>query len=343
MRTSPLAGLYRQRQQPVAAYRGAITASAGGESAQLLPEWPPAQTLLYDACWRGGLALAGPDARRWLNGMISANLRDLRPGQVAPSFQLDPKGHILATLDVFCLAEDRFLLVTEEDQREELLARLRRFVFISKLTLTESPDSALLLRGPGWRAVWTAAPALAAGECAAVTVEGAAGVAAAAAPGGVPQVEILAPPEAVAALWQRVETQALAAGTEVFERDRILSRVPRYGVDITTAELPQESGQMDRLDFTKGCYVGQEIVERIRARGAVHRHWASFAFPAAAEPGAAVVCEGKETGKLTSIARRHRAEGGNGGDWMGLGYIRDPHAVPGTPISAGGVGGQVEA
>jgi folate-binding protein YgfZ len=340
MHPSPLLDLYRDRQLATADYRGALTASGGGDGARLLPDWPPTQVLLYDACWRAALQVEGPEARKWLNGMITANVRDLRPGHAAPSFQLDPKGHILATLDVVCLAEDRFLLITERDQLPELRERLRRFVFVSKLTIADRDDTALILRGPAWHEVWPAAPVLAAGEAAAVERAGAHGDVIASAPGGVPQVEVLAPPQAIAALWQELEPRALAAGSKVFERDRILSRVPRYGADVTDAELPQETGQLDRLDFTKGCYIGQEIVERIRARGAVRRHWTSFALPASAAPGATVVAEEKELGKLTSIARRERH--GNA-DWLGLGYIRDPHQAPGTAVTVGDVAGQVEA
>jgi folate-binding protein YgfZ len=62
-----------------------------------------------------------------------------------------------------------------------------------------------------------------------------------------------------------------AGGSEALEMQRIVTGVPLYGVDIRERDLPQETEQMRALNFNKGCYVGQEIVERIRSRGNVHR------------------------------------------------------------------------
>jgi aminomethyltransferase len=299
--------------------------------------WPPDGVVLYDAGWRAVLRVEGPEARKWLNGMITANVRDLAPGRWAPSFQLDPKGHILAELSVACSGADAFLLLSDEAQRAGLLERLRRFVFISKLTITDaSADwSAVQWRGPG-----AGAAAVAAGVAAAelgpgqVAASPAGGWWLAGEAGGTELGEWLAPAEAIRAAWPRLLEQAQAAGSAAQERDRILSRVPRYGADITAGELPQETGQLDRLDFTKGCYVGQEIVERVRARGAVHRHFTAFRFAAEAAAGSEVAVDGKAVGRLTSITRRD-------GEWVGLGYIRDPHHQPGQRVGAGAVAGTV--
>jgi folate-binding protein YgfZ len=65
---------------------------------------------------------------------------------------------------------------------------------------------------------------------------------------------------------------ATSAGCAALEAFRIAEAIPRYGVDIFERDLPQETAQMRALHFNKGCYLGQEIVERIRSRGSVHRH-----------------------------------------------------------------------
>ena len=342
MQTSPLNAADPERAATLEAYAGSRTRAQGGEAAVLDPAaWPPAQTLLYDASWRAAIQVEGPDARKWLNGMISANVRDLPVGRVLPAFQLDPKGHILATLEVASISSDGFLLLTTEDQRAELLERLRKFVFVSKLTLADLSEgwSPLVLRGPEWRRVWAAAGEAeidaAAGACLSRTAAAGEELAVVSAPGGIPQLEFWAPPARLATLWSRLQPLATVAGSATAERDRILSRIPRYGVDVTAAELPQETGQSDRLDFTKGCYVGQEIVERIRARGGVHRRWVSLALEAAAAPGTALEVEGQPAGRLTSVAPR-------AGAWLGLGYLRQPHAVPGAVVTAGGIKARVE-
>ncbi len=343
MLVSPLAEHFRRHGGELVEYRGSLTRADGGEAAALLPDWPRGQVLLSDASWRAQLAVGGADARSWLNGMISANVRDLEPGRWAPSFQLDPKGHILATLEVACLGANSFLLLTDESQRAGLEQRLRRYIFVSKLSLEDRSErwSGLRLRGPEWAQAWRRAGLaelkLAAGELGAVRLpDGSEGLGLGAAAGGIAQLELLAPAAAMAELWERLEAVALAVGSGVVERDRILSREPRYGTDITAGELPQETGQAGWLDFTKGCYVGQEIVERIRARGAVHRHWRALALGAEAPPGAAIEAEGRAVGQLTSVARR-------GPDWLGLGYLRDPHQAPGTVLAVGGVAARVEA
>ncbi len=335
MHTSPLAALHAERGATLTAYRGSLT-PAGGEDAA----WPPAPPQLFDACWRAVLEVRGPEARKWLNGMITANVRDLAPGGWAPSFVLDPRGHVLASLDVACLEPDRFLLLSDEEQREGLAKRLRGFVFVSKLEIVDRSEawSALWLRGAGAREVWRAAglaelSSLAPGGVAAMA-EGD-GYVLASSPGGFDRLELLAPAADLRDVWNRLRQGAAPAGATAAERDRILSREPRYGVDVTERELPQETGQMDRLDFTKGCYVGQEIVERIRARGAVHRHWRAIRFAAPVEAGAKLEAGGQEVGALTSVAARN-------GDWLGLGYVREPAAAAGAKVTAGGATGEVE-
>lgn len=335
MHTTPLSA----SGQLVTAYRGGQIAAVSAPGLEFHP-WPAGQLLLFDASWRAVLAIEGPEARKWLNGMITTNVRDLAPGQWAPGFQLDPKGHILATLDLLCTAPDAFLLLTDEAQREGLEQRLRRFVFISKLTIEDRSASwaALRLRGPR-----AAAVAAEAGWCdpapepQQVLADPSGGWTLASAPAGVAQLELVAPAAAVAALWERLQALAQPAGPAAQERDRIFARQPLYGVDISEAELPQETGQIDHLSFTKGCYIGQEIVERIRARGAVHRHWSAFRFAAPVASGAAVETEGRAAGKITSVVPLAPEAGAS--EFFALGYIRD--AAPGAAVTAAGVSGQL--
>lgn len=364
MQASPLVADYRQKQLPVAPYRGGLTRQDGGEAAVFIPAWPDSQRLLYDASWRAVLSIEGLEARKWLNGMITANVRDLDAGAVARSFQLDPKGHILADFDIAAIGVQNFLLLTSEDQRSGLLERLRKFVFISKLTIEDWSErlASLWVRGPGWERAWTAAglPPLAFGAGAGngsgdagsgrlssrgrvfpldLEPNGAppgAAWAIRSTRGGIEQVEMLAPATVWAWVWERLQPVCVEAGTDVLERDRILSAVPRYGADITESELPQETGQMDHLDFTKGCYIGQEIVERIRARGAVRRHWTRVALTGSATPGTEILLEGQVVGRLTSVVARDR-------DWLGLGYVRDPLPASSTLLQAGAHSAQVEA
>jgi folate-binding protein YgfZ len=104
---------------------------------------------------------------------------------------------------------------------------------------------------------------------------------------------------------------------------RILQGTPLYGTDIRDRDLPQETNQTRALHFAKGCYIGQEIVERIRSRGSVHRTFTAFRLEGNL-PAAATQLEsaGKQVGELTSVASIPLA--GSHGDTLqlALGYVR---------------------
>jgi folate-binding protein YgfZ len=110
---------------------------------------------------------------------------------------------------------------------------------------------------------------------------------------------------AVKALWQRLlGAGATPAGADSVEALRVLEGTPLYGVDISDKTLAQETGQMRALNFSKGCYLGQEIVERVRSRANVHRGIRQFVLHgAAAGPGEPLSADGAAIGELTSVAQ----------------------------------------
>ena len=95
--------------------------------------------------------------------------------------------------------------------------------------------------------------------------------------------------------------------------------IPVFGEDIRERDLPQETGQERALHFAKGCYVGQEIVERIRSRGQVHRVFSGFELTAPCVAGDKIEADGKEVGEITSTANFSGPEESR---WIGLGYLR---------------------
>ncbi len=119
---------------------------------------------------------------------------------------------------------------------------------------------------------------------------------------------------------------AIAASEQDAETVRIENFVPRYGCDITEHTLPQETQQLHAVHFQKGCYLGQEIVERIRSRGHVNRLLMGFRIePAAAPPapGAKLMLEGQAAGEVTSSAATPDAV-------FGLAYVRTQWATSGA-------------
>jgi aminomethyltransferase len=152
--------------------------------------------------------------------------------------------------------------------------------------------------------------------------------------------EIWLAAENVAKLWDAlIAAGAKPVGTEALETFRVAAGVPRYGQDITDKYIPQETEQFHALHFTKGCYLGQEIVERVRSRGAVHRHYAAFTVegPVPA-PGTEIQAEGKRVGEITSA----RAVPVNGhGITLALGYIRKESGEAGSAVEVEGHAAQV--
>ncbi len=312
---------------------------------------------LWDWSWRARLAASGADARKWLNGMISANVRDLRGGEAVPAFWLNPKGRVQAMLDVAMLpaAEgDRFLLLTDESLRQPVYDGLKKFIFISKVDWRDQSEShtSLALAGESAAQLLGKAGLPAPEQPGRIMVAPKPGGAAAAGAGshldghldshldshpgsrpdnqevddavyvlrqmtpGTPVWEILAPVERARELYRQfVRLGALAEGSEQQEQRRVLDGVPRCGVDVSDSDLPQETGSMQAVSFYKGCYVGQEIVERIRARGQVHRLLVRLALDAAVEPGFKIWSGDTEAGQITSVTAA--ADG-----VRALGYIR---------------------
>jgi aminomethyltransferase len=95
--------------------------------------------------------------------------------------------------------------------------------------------------------------------------------------------------------------------------------IPQYGQDIRDRDLPQETGQTQALSFTKGCYIGQELVERIRSRGQVHRKFTGFEFRGEIPALGKYESEGRAVAEVTSVAR---VPGADGEKKVGLGYVR---------------------
>jgi aminomethyltransferase len=152
--------------------------------------------------------------------------------------------------------------------------------------------------------------------------------------------EIWFVPDSVATVWDGfVKAGAKPAGTASLELLRIAAGIPRYGPDIRERDLAQETRQDRGLHFAKGCYVGQEIVERIRSRGAVHRQFAGFEIQANGgtvrlpAPGAKIQADGKDAGEITSVTLLPTAAGERA---VALGYIRREVGAVGKLVSAGG-------
>ena len=270
----------------------------------------------------GWLRITGEDRVRWLNGMVTNSIQSLEPGQGNYNFLLNAQGRIQGDANIFS-APDAFLLESDAAQIPGLTALLDRFIIMDDVELADisSTRSGLLLAGPN-------APALLAQlglptdlapfEFKTLSWRGGDDATLIHAYGPlVPRFELWAAPATVASLTNALhEAGATPTDSAALEQLRILEGTPRYGTDIRDKDLPQETNQSRALHFNKGCYLGQEIVERIRSRGSVHRTFTTFRLDGALPPaGTLLEADGKQVGELTSVTAIARLQ-------LALGYIR---------------------
>jgi folate-binding protein YgfZ len=298
---------------------------------------------IYDLSDRAKLELTGTDRVRWLNGMVTNNVRDLAPNRGVYAFLLNPQGRILGDLYAYHRGGS-LLLDTDQSQLEKLLAIFDKYIVMDDVEVANRSQqlTAVGVAGPHAREILKAAgidlPELQALQFVDLSWQGVSLALLRSDNPGVEAYELWLAPENVSSLRDALEKAgARPAGAAALELLRIACGIPRYGQDLRERDLPQESGQDRALHFTKGCYVGQEIVERIRSRGAVHRQFAGFEMEAGASPaafpspGSKIQSDGKDVGEITSVAFLPAADGERP---VALGYIRREAATVGNQVSA---------
>ena len=292
---------------------------------------------IYDLGYRAKISLTGGDRVRWLNGMLTNNIRDLGEGRGVYAFLLNPQGHILGDLFAYNRGES-ITVDTDRSQTEKILATFEHYIIMDDVEVADLSDSltALGVAGPKSRHVLAACgieiPEIQPlqtfdakcgdAPCTVIRGEDVAHE----------SYELWLAAADVRKIWDSLVSHgATPVGFEALELQRIVSGIPAYGVDIRERDLPQETEQTRALNFNKGCYIGQEIIERIRSRGAVHRKFSAFLADGIAPiaPGNKIVAGDKDVGEITSVASMRS---GNSEQTIALGYIRREIATPGREV-----------
>ncbi|MGO9775963.1 MAG: YgfZ/GcvT domain-containing protein [Terracidiphilus sp.] len=317
VRPTPLASLLAPTAggPRLAAYRGVLTPerldAPERETAALL-----SVVAVHDLGWLRRLAVRGEDRFRWLSGMVTNTVNDLGNNTGAWNLVLNAQGRIQGDLRVW-REGDALDLEIAADQYGRLLAHLNHFIIMDDVELLPlsldstgelTGETALGLAGPqaagllarlglptqsesltSARAVWNGSEILVVCAYGLLTQH----------------YELWVRVDRIPALWQAlIEAGATAVGAASLEALRIAEAIPAYGIDIAERDLPQETSQMRALHFNKGCYLGQEIVERIHSRGNVHRHLRPLEiFGPVPAPGTGLTLEdGAVAGQITSAA-----------------------------------------
>ncbi len=269
-----------------------------------------------DLTGRGILLATGEDRARLLHAITTNHIQQLKPGDACYAFLLNAQGRILGDVHVLAL-EDRFLLDTEPELREKLLAHIDHYIIADDVTLEDATDRYAVIAVEGPQAPRPDQPLVTPFS---VT--------------GEPGYRIYLPrPEKDGAIAALNAAGVIEASPEAARVVRLEHFKPRYGDDIFETTLPQETQQLHAISFNKGCYLGQEIVERVRSRGMVHRLLMGLVIDAEEppEPGTPVMAGPAEAGKITSAAYSPSL-----GKTVALAYLRREHAAPGATLECAG-------
>lgn len=280
------------------------------------------QELRTGAAWldlssRGKIRITGEDRTRLMHAMTTNDVKNLTPGAGLYAFFLNEKGRILGDAYIYNFGES-YLLDTEPETVQKILMHLDRYIIADDATPEDETGKwdVIALEGP--KVTETAAPlgiAVPAEQNAIAQWE--AGFATRVRSAGVDGVRIFIPAGERQALIDRLHIpQADAEAARVV---RIENGIPRYGEEITERYLVQETQQMHAVHSHKGCYLGQEIVERVRSRGQVHRLLTPLRIKTSEPPapGTKLTADGADAAEIASAAYSPAL-----GESVALAYVR---------------------
>lgn len=264
-----------------------------------------------DLSSRGKIKVTGEDRTRLLHAMSTNNVQEMKPGDAIYAFFLNAQGRILADAWIVCRPDD-FMLLTEPETRQRVLEHLDQFIIADDAYLEDVSGQFALISVEGPRAAPRDLP---------FTFTGL--------PGGAVLLPAGEKSTFLSSLGGISEADAEAARIIRLENAK-----PRYGEEITDRFLAQETGQMQAINFSKGCYLGQEIVERVRSRGQVHRHLRGVRIAGHEVPAVGLKLTStdgaKELAELVSAGFSPAFE-----EVAAMAYVRTEAAKPGAELLLG--------
>ena len=333
-----LGDLHHRLGATLASYRGASAPADYGDAVVERDALRQACGLV-DRSWASGLEILGEDRDRFLGGYVTCEVKDLAPGDGVYGFLTSVKGRVLADAVILAVG-DRLWLELPPGRAEEISDHLTKYVIADRVEIRPldlvslsliGPRAGEVLGGDPLGAVWSHRPAgdLAAG--ARLIREPAFEV------GGheIPARAIRMPAAGARACFERLLEAGgvVPVGHRAYDALRVAAGRPLFGLDFDDDNFPQETGLEEQtVSYTKGCYLGQEVVARIHYRGGVNRRLRGLIFDDdAADPaGRAVMAGGREVGTVTSVATA-------GARRLGLAILHE-RAAPGSQVEISGGG-----
>ena len=296
---------------------------------------------LFDTNWHVVLALTGRDRVKYLHAITSNNIQALSDGSGTLALLLTPQGRILAELEIYALPE-KLLVLSHVSQRERTVTTLTKYVIGSQVKIDDLTDqmASLSLEGPRAAIVIEEVTSLKLADLAEmsireITIDGSPCYLLRRSHFGQPGAELIAGRDALATIWQKLLASTRAHGGEpigmaALNALRLEAGIPWFPADFNDAMIPHEAALEDtHISFNKGCYTGQEIVERVRSRGHVNRKRVSLQFSTLQPPapGTKLRVGDAEVGFVTSAAFSPAA-----GAAIGMGYVRREQFAPGSVV-----------
>ena len=310
---------------------------------------------VLDLSFRGRLCLGGTERKRFLHGQVTNNVNDLAVGQGCYAALTTPKGKMQSDLNIYCLP-DELLLDFEPGFSAAVLARLEKYIIADDVQVTDvgphygllsvqGPLAAEILRSSGLAIDLPQKPLTFT-----TTAERGSGTLYCTnnARGRTGGFDLFVPEGSLRTAFEKLKTTAEAAGGracgwQALEMARIEAGLPRFGVDMDETNLPPEAGIEQRaISYSKGCYIGQEVIARIRTYGQVAKMLRGLLLDKDSKnlprKGDKLFDGDKEAGYVTS-SLTSPAFNAN----IALGYVRREHHQAGTLLRVRSVGGETMA
>jgi folate-binding protein YgfZ len=283
---------------------------------------------------RGRIRVSGSEATMFLNGLITNDVKNLAQNRWMPAVFPTVQGRLIGAVRVIRGAEPGFLIDTETASHDAVLKTISRFTLAGDFKVADVTSETALLTVQGNQAAEIVEkvtgvsdlPENGVAEKDGMTIVRATHT-------GEDGFDVIIDSSRKAELKQALETAgAQPVGEDTFEILRVEAGIARFGQDMDETNVVPETNLDDAVSFTKGCYVGQEIIVRIKHRGHPAKKLTSLRFETdqQVEPGAVILSkENQEIGRVTSAVVSPRLGS------IGLGYVRYEHLAEGTQVVVG--------
>jgi folate-binding protein YgfZ len=304
---------------------------------------------LLDLSSRGRLLVSGAEAVMFLNGLITNDMKTLGVNSWMPAVFPNVQGRLLAAVRIIH-REDGFLIDTEGPTLETVAKLLERFALAGDFRVTDLSSETAMISVQGQKAADVVRAAVG-DDATPVERETISNVKlASGAEGTVIRATHTAEDgfdlfvdasETQVLLESLIESGGQSVGPDVLETLRIEGGIPRYGVDMDETNVVTETNLDEAVSFTKGCYIGQEIIARIKYRGHVAKKLTGLTFESegAVENAAKILSsDDKEIGRVTSVTFSPRLD-----RTIALGYLKYDYLSPGTSVKVSSSGREIGA